>query len=363
MARPFTREFKDGVFWIVKIRLLDKSWKNYNTRIPVQFGADGEPTKRSTNKAETARRVIQESELKGLRPFQNNTLEAKKSSLKLLSEKFYESRVDLWVPKTAENRRDSIELILDYFGDIDAREIGNEALRKFRATLAQSRSNATVNSKLTDLYAILAYGRKECGVEVKFDRVFLPEEDRQDDYLSEEELEHVLKASESVTLNGESCRDFFEFCAFTGMRRGEAIACQRNWIKGELIVIPAWELVEGIRNRVTKSGKSRRVPIWDRVSSVLERRPQKGRLFPNTTEAISRRFQQALSLAGVERPLKLHNLRDTFTVMALSRGVRVQAVKEIVGDDLAVLMKHYAAVSSSDLVDAVKRAFGPSVVR
>lgn len=363
MPRPFVRKLKGGHFWIIKIKLLDKSWKSFNTRIPVEFGVDGEPTKRSIKKAETARQRIQEAEFKGLRPFEERSEVPRQFFLKSLAEKFYLSRLDLWVPKTAENRRNSIDLILDFFGDIDVQEIGNEELRKFRASMANSRSNATVNSKLTDVYAILTYAKKECNAKVKFDRVFLPVEEKQDDYLSEDELERVLVASESVMLNGKSCRDFIEFCAFTGMRRGEAIACKRSWIKGELIVVPAWELEKGRRIRVTKNGKSRRVPIWERVANVLSRCPGDGKLFPEATEAMSRRFQKALCLAGIERQLKLHNLRDTFTVMALTRGVRIQAVREIVGDDLAVLMKHYAAVSSNDLVDAMKRAFGAKMVQ
>ena len=363
MANPFPREFKDGLFWVVKIKLLDGSWKNFNTKIRVEKNAGGDPTEKSLRKALSARDAIQLSENRGFQPFEKEARSEARYGLKEVCEQYYESRVDLWVAKTAENRRDSIQSIVAHFGDTDVRTINNDAVRKFRSALMQRVSNATVNSKLKDLYAVLRFANEEYGLQLKIERVFLPVEDRTDDYLTEAELEEVLVAAERVYLNGESCRDFFEFLACSGMRRGEAIAAKRSWIKGELIVIPAWEMIDGRRVRVTKNGRSRRVPIWDRVAAILERRPKKGLLFPLATEAMSRRFQEALLLAGIERRLKLHNLRDTFTVMALSRGMRVQAVREIVGDELEVLMKHYAAVSSTDLVDAAKRAFGPVLVR
>jgi hypothetical protein len=85
---------------------------------------------------------------------------------------------------------------------------------------------------------------------------------------------------------------------------------------------------------------------WAPPRSCLRRHQQK----------VTKLFPKAVRLAGIARPLKLHNLRDTFIVMALNAGVPLAVVSQIVGhSDIRITIRSYGRFGSTELEAAAKR--------
>lgn len=354
MGSYFARRFAAGEMWVVKLRTAT-GWRQYNTRIRVQRNEQGEIQPASTNKVRTAVKRLQDALNRGDDIFRKKTEVG--FGLKFVCEEYIRSRIDQWSLGTAINRRDSVKQILAYFGDVEISRVSSAQVDSFRKKLGRDLSPATVNSRLTDLFAILRFAREVLHVASvpKIERRFLEVPESQDDYLTRDELALVLEQCKRVYLNGESIYDIVCWCANTGMRRGEVLKCRREWIRNDVVFLPG-ALTEGGRTvRVTKNGKGRRIPVWGELHEILSRCPSKGLLFPRMTIEVSRRFKTAVKLAGIERDLHFHNLRDTFAVQQLDRGVPLRVVQQIVGDGLKVMEKHYLAVNTTELLQAMQR--------
>lgn len=320
------RRYAGGWYWEGWYRDSGGKWRGFNTGIVV----DGTASRRAAEELV----VWKESHPAG------REQEKMPLTIGAAGERWVSAQADLWGVKTAQNRRDSLRKAEAYFGGRGIDQIGEEEIRGFRKWLRQTLSAATVNSKLTDLYALLRFAREAGWGAQKPRREFLRQPARNDDYLTESELAALLEASAAIFLNGQSVRPFFAFAALTAMRRGEILACSREWVREGILHIPG---------AVTKNGKPRRVPIGPKLAALLTELPERGRLFPAFTEEISRKFQSAVRQIGIERPIKLHNLRDTYVTNALREGMDLRVLREIVGDELKTLFGHYAGITEAEL--------------
>ncbi|MBU1920283.1 site-specific integrase, partial [bacterium] len=168
------------------------------------------------------------------------------------------------------------------------------------------------------------------------------------DSLSREEVRSLIEAAQSIELNGQSIAPLLLFLVLTGMRRMEAVTAEWSWIDETFIRVPAPR---------TKTNQKRLVPISKDLAKLLASLPRtsSGQLFPAMTIEITRKFQDACKAAGITRPLKLHNLRDTFIVNAIMSGIPVLLVARIVGNSPSVIDKHYAPLAEDEMKSALKK--------
>ncbi len=130
------------------------------------------------------------------------------------------------------------------------------------------------------------------------------------------------------------------------MRRGEALQAEWSWINGDFLCVPGF---------LTKTQTKRLIPITNELRALLGDLPKrKVRLFPGLTDAVTKRFRKAVILAGIGRPLHLHNLRDTFIVQALVAGVPAFMVAKICGNSVRVIEEHYSQFGSEEFSVALK---------
>lgn len=343
MSSVRARKYAGGIFWEGWYSDANGKWRGFNTKIPVH----GKTSEKAAEELVAWKQMEIQAGRNSDKP-QDGRVKA--PTIGMIGDAWIQARGDQWSLKTAQNRRDSLRKAEGFFKDRVVGDITGDVIRDYRRELRKTISPATVNSKLTDLYALLTFAREQGHAAPKPRRDFLDQPTRNDDYLTEDELTAVLTASETILLNGQSLRPFFEFCVLTGMRRGEVLKCAREWMRDGIFFIPGW--LGGVR--VTKNGKSRRVPVSPALRELLTHLPQRGRLFPDMTEEVSRKFQVAIKLCGIERKLKLHNLRDTFVTMALRNRMDLRAIKEIVGDEFGTLFRHYAAISEEDLKASIR---------
>ena len=69
--------------------------------------------------------------------------------------------------------------------------------------------------------------------------------------------------------------------------------------------------------------------------------------YGKTVKNIHRAWWGALKRAGIERRLRLYDLRHAFVTRAIESGADLKALSEVVGSDPKTLMKHYQHVTTA----------------
>jgi site-specific recombinase XerD len=144
------------------------------------------------------------------------------------------------------------------------------------------------------------------------------------------------------------------FMRFSGLRIGDAVGCQIEWVK------------EG-RVRLVTQKNHRRVDVElpVHVVLVLATTPPRSDLYwfwtgiSTLKAAVSKWERRLLAIfrgAGIQRG-HAHRFRDTFAVAMLERGESLQAVADALGNTLEVTEKHYnpwSKMRQSRLDEAVR---------
>lgn len=178
------------------------------------------------------------------------------------------------------------------------------------------------------------------------------EEPKECDYLTEQEVDQLL----------DTClpfiRTFLTLAIHTGMRRGELFRLEwrdvgfKKGVKGMITI------------RDTKNHETRYVPMNDMVRAALANHPKRivdGKVCPlvlcgeqgEPYRDLRPSFRTSLDNAGVERHIRIHDLRHTFASHLLMRGVDLRTVAKLLGHkDIKVTMR-YAHLGPDHLQSAV----------
>lgn len=338
MSSLYKRKLKTGEFWYGKVKLRNGTWKDFNTN--------------ASSKREAREMVAGiESEIAaGRDPF----VAAEKGggeSISEVSTRYFEACGQSWSRSTLVSRQHTVRLAKQVLAEKPLRLLTRDDIAQFRDHLVERLSPHSVNIHLRNLRALMNWAQRELYSDWRppsVVQVKAPGAEHRDS-LTPDELQSVLTASEGFKINGESIAPFLAFLAWTGVRRGEALAAEWDWVKNGFLLVPAGR---------TKSGQARAVPLTTPVRKMLSDRPEphKGRIFAAMNEKVTKLFPKAAKLAGISRPLKLHNLRDTFIVMALNAGVPLPVVSQIVGhSDIRITIRSYGRFGNTELQEAAKR--------
>lgn len=334
MSSLYKRKLKTGEVWYGNVKLRNGQYRNFCTHC--------------TGKRE-AREMLAgiEAEIaSGRDPFNTDR------SGELFSEvarRFIVARRDEWSHSTIISRQHTIRLFVSE-SDKPARLIDREDVAEFRDRLMDSGlSPHSVNIHLRNLRALLNwYAETEPAYRPPRIRQVKAAGASHKDALSREEVRALVEVAQTIELNGQSVAPILLFLVLTGMRRSEALDAEWSWIDGSFIRVPAPR---------TKTNEKRLVPISRDLANLLASMPKSSsqRIFPAMTIEITRKFQDACKAAGFTRPLKLHNLRDTFIVNAIMSGIPVLLVARIVGNSPAVIDRHYAPLAEDEMKAALKK--------
>ncbi len=247
------------------------------------------------------------------------------------------------------------------FADKRLSEIGYLDLETYRnrrkvtpTRAGKPRTDATVNRELSTLRHMLSkaveWGLMENNPFNKGSRLMFKENNHRLRFLTEAEIEALLKACDDLKTYTPHLRPIVETALNTGMRRGELLGLKWEQIRNGFIYLTE-----------TKGGKARQIPINERLAEVLRgvRRGNqlksvyvfcdtKGRRFYE----VKRSFASACRRAGIEG-FRFHDLRHTFASQLVMRGASLKAVQELLGHaDLTMTMR-YAHHSPEHLKDSV----------
>lgn len=334
MASLYKRKLKSGEVWYGNVKLRNGQYRNFCTHCA------------SKRDAREMLAGIEAEIASGRDPFNTDR------SGELFSDvarRFITARRDEWSHSTIVSRQHTIRLFSSEL-DKPARLIDREDVAEFRDRLVESGlSPHSVNIHLRNLRALLNwYAETEPSYRPPRIRQVKAAGASHKDALSREEARSLIEAAQTIELNGQSIAPLLLFLVLTGMRRSEALDAEWSWIDGSFIRVPAPR---------TKTNEKRLVPISRDLANLLSNVPRtaSGRIFPAMTIEITRKFQDACKAARIERPLKLHNLRDTFIVNAIMSGIPLMLVARIVGNSPAVIDRHYAPLAEDEMKAALKK--------
>ncbi|MCW2751981.1 MAG: site-specific integrase [Aeromicrobium sp.] len=162
------------------------------------------------------------------------------------------------------------------------------------------------------------------------------------------EAEVEVVASE-IALHNQRLADVVLIAAWTGLRWGELRALR----VGDLIEVPDALLrvqrstSEGRETKATKSGRSRLVPVSDRIKPLLlamayEKAPAELLITTDRGKTLHRTaFLRATSWATTGRGRRIHDLRHTAACLWLARGVSLGTVMTWMGHaDISVTNRY-----------------------
>ncbi len=233
-----------------------------------------------------------------------------------------------------------------------------ETYRNWRkATLTRAgkpRTDATVNREMSTLRHILNKAVEWEMLEVnpfnKGSRLTLKENNHRLRFLSELEIEALLKACAELKTYTPHLVPIVESALLTGMRREELLSLKWEQIRNGFIYLTE-----------TKSGKARQIPINERLAQVLKALRQTNQLKSEFVfcDGQGRRFHEekrsftlACRRAGIEA-FRFHDIRHTFASQLVMNGINLKAVQELLGHADIKMTMRYSHLSQAHLQDAV----------
>jgi site-specific recombinase XerD len=153
-------------------------------------------------------------------------------------------------------------------------------------------------------------------------------------------------------------RDFRELvtvAALTGLRRGELLAMEWNWLDFSRRVLT----VTNSERFTTKSKRARVVPMCDEVFKVLLSRRERmstesGLVFHwhgrrLSENKVSRRMKKAVRDAKLPETLHFHSTRHAFASWLVQGGVSLYQVARLLGHSSTAVTEKYAHLVPSDM--------------
>jgi integrase len=174
----------------------------------------------------------------------------------------------------------------------------------------------------------------------------LPEPPPVDRILTKDETSRLLAAA------GERIRPIIITALATGLRRGELFALRWKDIDFDrrLIIV-----------RISKSGKSRKVPFGPAVAATLDALPRCSEfVFPGQKkgrplQSIYDSFHNACVAAQIE-DLRFHDLRHSYASGLIEAGVDIATVSRILGHANILMTQKYLHPSAETFIKAAEKA-------
>ncbi|HWH15059.1 MAG TPA: site-specific integrase [Miltoncostaeaceae bacterium] len=197
------------------------------------------------------------------------------------------------------------------------------------------------------------------------DRLRIKEEHVEQEFLSAQEVVAYLDAAPVPY------RPIAELLVGTGARISEVLALEWADLDGDGLLIRRSLKGRGEAVGSTKNDRPRRVDLGPRLSRVLDDHrarlrehydgplmfPRRDGRYLDRTYVSSRWHHRALRDAGIERPVRLHDLRGSAVALWLRAGLPlVYAQRQLGHHDITVTAKHYGHLEREYLTNAAATA-------
>lgn len=175
-------------------------------------------------------------------------------------------------------------------------------------------------------------------------------------FISEDELLIILTNTPYQYL-----KDIFIVGYYTGLRLGELINMQWNWVDFFHNQIT----VKCDVNFQTKNKKERIIPMSEKVKSTLISRFNHAVQQPGEVvffriqgrklhqETISKQFKEATRKSNLNERIHFHSLRHSFASLLAQKGVSLYIIKELLGHEDLATTQIYSHLQQQNLRDAI----------
>ncbi|WP_038055594.1 tyrosine-type recombinase/integrase [Thermodesulfobacterium hydrogeniphilum] len=258
-------------------------------------------------------------------------------------------------PKTYKTRLEEIVKLLEVFKGKELEEITQEDLLKYQMLRkSQGVSNRTVNKEIACLRAMLNWAI-DMGY-IKGHRIkkfpMLPETKRLHAFLTEEELQKLLKALEHNRLL--KLRVLFN--VLTGLRPKEIACLEWQDVDFENKVL----YVRSKPENPIKDYQERIIPLCEEALKVLKeaKKLSKGRYVFSRNDkpvfSIRKQLERACEKAGLRKVFP-YMLRHSFAVLCLKSGVNIYDLKNLMGHSEIETTERYLHTTGLYLKQSVEK--------
>lgn len=256
---------------------------------------------------------------------------------------------------TWQSRKFQIDALTTHMGEVRVTELGPGYVDSFkRARDAEKLKASSINNELRVFGTVLRWGR-EMGHRIPLFRwKRLPERgEKKARAFSDEEIERIFAACRE---KAPSLLPLLIFLLNTGMRKGEALACEWSWVDfgTNMLHIPSTEYWQ------PKSGKGRDVPMSDATRALLSAMhadPKRDARWVFTHRFGGRLAQFPKELwSYVTKEAKLtggpHQLRHTYASHFLRNGGKMRTLADILGHSQTRITEIYSHLLPGELEHA-----------
>lgn len=252
-----------------------------------------------------------------------------------------EERRDTVSAKTYVADASLVRLVPTTFSAVAISAITDREVQKlligWRRTGLAEASVKRIRNSLSSFFAWSVRERLIVANPVTVTRVPRSNEPRVEMYpLGEDELERVWERAKE---RDPRLADILLLAAWTGLRWSELRALRvRDFVEVPmpLLIVQRAE-PEGVTTKVTKSGKSRRVPVADRILPIVRalaanRQPDDLLCVTSTGHKLhATAFKRTLAFPQIAERRRIHDLRHTAACLWLARGVNPATVQAWMG--------------------------------
>lgn len=269
--------------------------------------------------------------------------------------------------KTVENYDRYLRAFLKFSQINDPKEIGDEAIRKFRLWLnRKDLKKKTQNYYLIALRVFLKYLAKRGVKSLSPERIELAKvPQRELDLIAEEELERLLDSPNGHNIKALRDKAILELLFSTGLRVSELCSLNREHIenaktgefsirgKGEKIrvVFLSNSAKQAIKNYLDKRGDTEEA-LFIRISK------NKNNTSRLTSRSIERIVKYYAIKAGISKKLTPHVIRHCFATDLLSAGADIRSVQAMLGHSNITTTQIYTHVTDKQLHEIHKTFHG-----
>ncbi len=275
--------------------------------------------------------------------------------------KFKEEYLEYANPVKSKKYLDSISYSFKYFieyaGDISLNDIATRTVDKF-INLTFTRTQRGAHLYYRTLKAALNKAVEWNYLSVNpFTKVKFPKLSKTFPvFISEDELLIILANTQYQHL-----KDIFTVAFYTGLRLGELVNMQWNWID----FLQNQITVKCSDDFQTKSKKERIVPMSVKVRTILFRRFNSTSHSPDEVvfysrkrkmlyqEAISKQFKKIVRKSNLSDKIHFHTLRHSFASILVQKGVSLYVVKELLGHEDLATTQIYSHLQKQNLMEAL----------
>ncbi len=242
--------------------------------------------------------------------------------------------------KTYDAYNRDLAFFVSLFGKKEIESLSEKDYSLYHTELTKKGYSAsTIVRKLTSLRCFLSYMRKEKGIDLELEKVYLPKNEKKlPDYLTAEEVKKIL--DQCPLQDGKGLLDYTMIlvCYCLGLRVSELVSLREDhiYLKGGYVKV------------FGKRRKERILPLSEEchLSMVYYKENYRNRIKENPLSffvhengtLVSRQYfflqlKKYASLAGIQKKISPHTLRHSFATALLTNGADLVQVKELLGHE------------------------------